>query len=160
MKIIKLNKAVAPLLALAFTGLPLLATASDTQTVVIKATVGETLTVEPVDAVNFGLDRSEKNVQIKIKSNLAGSQTSAKVTVKADQGDVDGDGFSLKHSSGESKMKIAGVLESVAFSQGQAEVTTTPDHPVTLHLTPEATQANANAAGEYSGSLTVKVAKS
>lgn len=155
-----MNKNLATLLVLAATGLPVMAQAADTQKINIKATIAETLSVEPIDEVVFAPTLDALDVPIVITSNLVNSEAKATIEVSADTADKSGNGFKLSEVGKEKtgKLQIDASLADKVFNDGKASISDAAiATPFTLHLTPKL--QGTEAAGDYIGHLTVKVSK-
>lgn len=150
------NKNTLVMLALATAGLSSAAQAASSATITIKATVAERFEVKAPTMMTLSATENAKDEDIHITSNLAGSKTKAKVTVEANTGESEGKHLILKQ--GTNTLKMAVKLGNAELSEGKAEVTdAVAGTPVKLRLE---RQENGNqAAGEYTGTLTVKVEK-
>lgn len=150
-----INHHVTGLLVLAVSSLPFVAQAATEQTITITATVKAIFSVEPIDAVTLSEEHRSEDVSIRTHTNA----TSAKVTIKSENGEDDH--FSL--TKGEDKYQLKAIIagdNSAKFNKANHQMTTIVngigDQVTTLHLE-DNNGGRELPAGEYRGSLTVTI---
>lgn len=149
------NKKVAGLLALTTVSLSPAVQAVTETTISITATVKAIFSVEPINAVTLNENHQSENITIKTHTNA----TSAKITIKSDNGEDDhfnltkgNDRYQLKASiSGDGNAKF-----DKASHQMETTVVGIGDQKTTLHLE-DNNGGKELPAGEYKGTLTVTV---
>lgn len=149
------NKKVAGLLVLTAAGLSPAAQAATETTINITATVKAIFSVEPIDAVTLNENHQSEDITIRTHTNA----TSAKVTIKSDNGE--GDHFNLIKGDDRYQLKASITGDDNAkFDEASHKMETTVagigDQNTILHLE-DNNDGKELPAGEYNGTLTVTV---